>query len=102
MIIQISEKERIEGTPEAWEIQKLVKNKRYDTEGNPLPKGEVCEAGIRWEAYRWYRTLRPAVAWLASREIRVSEGYGAADLEKTVSAVLSRYVDIFEAERALD
>ena len=80
LIIHVSEKLRIRGTTECWQLEKRKKVKDH----------------FEWRAFKYFTTMDSALHEAAQREIRNSEANGLAEALAACEAVTAKFANIFD------
>ncbi len=80
MIIPLSEKLRIRGTTECWQLERLTRFK-----GEPT-----------WRAFKYFATVTSALHEAAQREIRLFSTDSLSEALAACEAVTAKYAKIFD------
>ena len=81
MIIHLSEKLRIRGTTECWQLEKQKK----------------VNDQLEWRAFKYFKSMDSALHEAAQREIRTSEASGLTEALAACEAVTAKFAKIFDA-----
>lgn len=80
MILKISARTQIRGTPTCWQVEQRRKDK----------------GKLRWRPTKYYTTLDRAVRGLAQREIRLAPTTTLAEAITAADAIVARYTRLLD------
>ena len=75
MIIALSEKVRIRGTTEAWQLE----------------RSKVVKGQTKWTPFKYFSDLGQAVSAAGQREIRLHSATGLTDALQAIDEIAARY-----------